>query len=157
MVGEGCPAEHCRWKEDHAQNPRNSRELDSLNSKEACVDGGLWTKRRRTEVRWERRRAQGLEKESELCKRRALSSENMRTGMNWLLGGLFISNKIAIKPALSMKVSEKLSLTLWHWDLYTLKTSSSFLLVRDPFALWPPAYSSCAISDCTWFYPQGIC
>ena len=38
-VGEGCPAEHCRWKEDHAQNPRNSRELDSLNSKEACVDG----------------------------------------------------------------------------------------------------------------------
>ena len=55
--------------------------------------------------------------------------------MNWLLGGLFISNKIAIKPALSMKVSEKLSLTLWHWDLYTLKTSSSFLLVRDPFAL----------------------
>ena len=39
-VGEGCPAEHSRWKEDPVQNPPNSRELDSLkNSKEACVDG----------------------------------------------------------------------------------------------------------------------
>lgn len=65
----------------------------------------------------ERRRTQGLEKESELYKKRAPSSGNMRTGMNWLAGDLSICHKIVIKPALSMKVSEKLSLTLWSGDL----------------------------------------
>lgn len=41
VVGEGGPAEHSRWKEDPVQNPPNSRELDSLQSrKEACVYGG---------------------------------------------------------------------------------------------------------------------
>ena len=55
VVGEGGPAEHSRWKEDPVQNPPNSRELDSLQSrKEACVYGGQWAKKRQTEVRWER-------------------------------------------------------------------------------------------------------
>ena len=45
----------------------------------------------------ERRKTQGLEKESELDKRRTPSSGNTRIGMNWLAGGLFLCHEIVIK------------------------------------------------------------